>query len=236
MNVLLVEDDQAFRQGFSESISREADFNLLGAMATLAEARDFLAKCLPDVLLVDLGLPDGDGIELIQEVYQRAPEVNTMVVTVFGDEHHVFRSIEAGATGYLLKDASADEIIASIRNLVAGGSPISPLIARKLLTRLVEPADKRDGAASTQYGLIEGDPARRELAIQPRQCARGPFSEREHEILRIISRGFTSEEIARMLSISPHTVISHVKKIYQKLAVHSRSEAVFEARQMGLLD
>ena len=221
MNVLLVEDDAAFRAAFAASISREPDFSLLGACSTLAEARAVIVQTLPEVLLVDLGLPDGDGVELIREAYERSPRVNIMVVTIFGDEHHVFRALEAGASGYLLKDAAPEEIATSIRQLAAGGSPISPVIARKLLSRVIrkpEPARPRS--------------ARGAHAAKP---DRGPFSEREYEILTIVARGFSSEEIARMLSISPHTVISHVKSIYQKLAVHSRAEAVFEARQMGIL-
>lgn len=226
MNVMLVEDDAAFRHGFATLIRAEPDFNLMGAATSLAEARQCMSAELPDVLLVDLGLPDGDGIDLIREVYERSRCVNTMVVTIFGDEHHVFRSLEAGATGYLLKDATPDEVIASIRNLVAGGSPISPVIARKLLTRLLSPICTPGAAAN-----VASAPAK--AAARPDH---GPFSAREYEILCIIARGFRSDEIARMLSISTHTVISHVKNIYQKLAVHSRAEAVFEARQMGLLD
>jgi DNA-binding NarL/FixJ family response regulator len=222
MNVLLVEDDAAFRNGFADAIRGEPDFDLSGAYATLAEARQGVAKQLPDVLLVDLGLPDGNGLELIQEVYERSPRVNIMVVTVFGDEHHIFRALEAGATGYLLKDAEPDEVVSSIRKLAEGGSPISPVIARKLLSRVIrKPEAPR--------------PARSARAAHAGKPDHGPFSEREYEILTIVARGFSSEEIARMLSISPHTVISHVKNIYQKLAVHSRAEAVFEARQMGIL-
>lgn len=224
MNVLLVEDDAAFRRGFAASISREPDFNLLGAMSTLAEARACIARQVPDVLLVDLGLPDGDGVELIREMYERQPAVHSMVVTIFGDEHHIFRALEAGATGYLLKDAEPDEVSSSIRKLAAGGSPISPVIARKLLSRVIRKSER-----------LASDPNTRSRAAQAKPD-RGPFSEREYEILTIIARGFSSDEIARMLSISTHTVISHVKNIYQKLAVHSRAEAVFEARQMGILD
>ena len=222
MNVLLVEDDAVFRAGFAASIAREPDFDLLGACSTLAEARTHVAKQMPDVLLVDLGLPDGDGVELINEVYARSPRVNIMVVTVFGDEHHIFRALEAGATGYLLKDAEPEEVASSIRKLTEGGSPISPVIARKLLSRVIrKPEPPR--------------PARSGRGTHAGKTDHGPFSEREYEILTIVARGFSSEEIARMLSISPHTVISHVKSIYQKLAVHSRAEAVFEARQMGIL-
>jgi DNA-binding NarL/FixJ family response regulator len=222
MNVLVVEDDAVFRAGFAASIAREPDFNLLGACSTLSEARANVAKQMPDVLLVDLGLPDGDGVALIREVYERSPRVNIMVVTIFGDEHHIFRALEAGASGYLLKDAAPEEVAASIRKLAEGGSPISPVIARKLLSRVIRKPEPPRQARNTR-------------AAHADKPDHGPFSEREYEILTIVARGFSSEEIARMLSISPHTVISHVKNIYQKLAVHSRAEAVFEARQMGIL-
>jgi DNA-binding NarL/FixJ family response regulator len=222
LKVLLVEDDPGFRQAFASSIEREPGFALQCVCGTLAEGREAIARGLPDVLLVDLGLPDGSGLDLIREVYMRDARVNIMVVTVFGDEQHVFRALEAGATGYLLKDAAPEEVAVSIRQLADGGSPISPAIARKLLSRVIrKPEPPR--------------PVKAARAAQTDKPHHGPFSEREYEILTIIARGFSSEEIARMLSISPHTVISHVKNIYQKLAVHSRAEAVFEARQMGIL-
>jgi DNA-binding NarL/FixJ family response regulator len=216
MRVAIVEDDQRFRDRFVSMVEHERGWHLQGAFCRLGEARLALADSAPDVLLVDLGLPDGDGADLIRDVCQRSPKTNAMVITIFGDDQHVFRALEAGATGYLLKDASNDDMVASIKSLIAGGSPISPMIARKLL------------------GLVM--PAKDSAAQSAPKSNRGPFSAREHEILCIIARGFTSDEIAKLLSISTHTVIAHIKNIYQKLAVHSRAEAVFEARQMGFID
>jgi DNA-binding NarL/FixJ family response regulator len=142
----------------------------------------------------------------------RHPETDIMVVSVFGDEEHVLASIEAGATGYLLKDSLPEEFIDVIEQLRAGGSPISPVIARQLLRRLrpVQP--------------LEPDLS---------DCRR--LSARESEILGLIAKGFTFAELARLLEISPHTVTTYVKKIYQKLAVHSRGEAVYEASRRGLI-
>jgi DNA-binding NarL/FixJ family response regulator len=166
------------------------------------------------VLLVDLGLPDGSGIELIREVSRRHPATDIMVVSVFGDEEHVLASIEAGATGYILKDSLPEEFVALIAQLRAGGSPISPLIARRLLKR-----------------FVPGPVAASSIAALPEAA----LSARESEVLGLIAKGFNFAEIARLLSVSPHTVTAHVKKIYHKLAVHSRGEAVYEATRMGLL-
>jgi DNA-binding NarL/FixJ family response regulator len=131
------------------------------------------------------------------------------VVTVFGDDQHVIDAIAAGATGYLLKDSPAGELARCIRELRAGGAPISPSIARRLLARLRAPADK--------------------------PAAASPLSEREAQILQLVAKGLSFADVAAALGISAHTVVAHVKKIYQKLAVHSRGEAVFEATQLGLL-
>lgn len=169
----------------------------------------------PDVLLIDLGLPDISGIEVIRHANQTLPKCECMVVTVFGDEEHVLASIEAGAAGYLLKDASEENFLAGIRELIAGGSPISPIIARRLLKRFqAEPATV-DAAPENTSGVA--------------------LSEREREILLLASKGFNYPEMGKLMGISPHTVTSHVKKIYRKLAVHSRGEAVFEANRMGLI-
>ena len=140
-----------------------------------------------------------------------------MVITVFGDEQHVIASIEAGATGYVLKDSLPEEFLALIAQLRAGGSPISPTIARQLLRRM-QPAP----VATPTRPAPPADPD-------------AALSARESEVLGLIAKGFNFAEIARLLSVSPHTITAHVKKIYQKLAVHSRGEAVYEASRMGLL-
>ncbi len=141
-----------------------------------------------------------------------------MVISVFGDEEHVLASIEAGATGYILKDSLPDELIGLIAELRAGGSPISPVIARKLLKRFQR--HESHAAAPTE---------------QAEDAAAQALTHRESEVLGLVAKGFSFAEIARLLAVSPHTITAHVKKIYQKLAVHSRGEAVYEAGKMGLL-
>ena len=213
-SVLIVEDEPEFLRRFADAVLGDAQLRLTGAVASGAAALAVLDTHKPDVLLVDLGLPDMNGVELIRHASQHVPLCDVLVVTMFGDDAHVIASIEAGATGYLLKDAGNERIVASIHELRAGGSPISPSIARRLLTRF-----RVDLSAPEAAGATAGS----------------PLSERETAILRLVAKGLSFDTVGELLSISPHTVVTHVKKIYRKLAVHSRGEAVFEANQMGLL-
>ncbi len=210
-HILVVEDEPEFLRAYCEAITREPDFRLEGAVSTLASALAVVEHAVPDVLVVDLGLPDGNGTELIRRAVRKRPDCDVLVVTVFGDDQHVIEAIEAGATGYLLKDSPAGELARCIRELRAGGAPISPSIARRLLARMRAPAEK------------------------PALAPPSPLSEREAEILGLVAKGLSFAEVAAALDISAHTVVAHVKKIYRKLSVHSRGEAVFEATQLGLL-
>lgn len=140
ISVLIVEDDERFRAAFAGMVGDAPDMRLVGAAADLPQGLQLLRELRPDVLLVDLGLPSGSGVELIRYANERLPDTDVMVVSVFGDEPHVMASIEAGATGYLLKDARAADLTEQIRSLRSGGSPISPVIARQLLVRLTPPA------------------------------------------------------------------------------------------------
>jgi DNA-binding NarL/FixJ family response regulator len=218
-SVLIVEDEPEFLRRFSDAVLADPRLRLLAAVSTGAAAKALLDAAPPDVMLVDLGLPDMDGVDLIRHAAQRAPHCDVLVVTMFGDDGHVLASIEAGATGYLLKDLSAERVAAGIHEVREGGSPISPSIARRVLMR---------------FRITPGPaPA---AAAPPRAPAEpNPLSERETEILRLVAKGLSFDTVGELLGISPHTVVAHVKKIYRKLAVHSRGEAVYEAGQMGLL-
>ena len=219
IRILLVEDEPGFAERFADIVRSDPEFTLMAVAPNCATARSILAGERPDILLADLGLPDGSGIDIIRETATRYPDCDIMVVTVFGDEDHVLASIEAGASGYVLKDSIPTEFLSLLRQLRAGGSPITPVIARKLLTRF-----KSDPQARTS----ESKPA-------PADVKSGILSPRETEVLAYIAKGFSFNEIAELLDMSAHTVTTHVKRIYQKLAVHSRGEAVYEAQQMGLL-
>src|SRR5574337_1923222 len=155
-SVLIVEDDPRFREAFTAAVRGAGDLRLAGVAYSLPEGLRLLDVLEPDVLLVDLGLPGGSGIELIRRAGERLPQCESMVVTIFDDDESVLRCIQAGATGYLLKDAREIDIVQQIRVLCSGGSPVSPAIARRLLTRL----GGRDCAQA------EGDPMPRRLSQQ----------------------------------------------------------------------
>lgn len=212
ISVFLVEDDPEFSRRLATAIGSQPDLRLAGTAATAADALEDLERVAADVYLVDLGLPDADGTVVIAAARRRRPEADVVVVTVFGDDPHLVRSIESGATGYLLKDASPEELVAGLRELRRGGSPISPVIARRLLARLRPAAEP----------AAEPDPP----------CLLSP---REAEVLQLVAKGFTFGEIARLLGTSEQTIPSHVKSIYRKLAVHSRGEAVYEATRLGII-
>jgi len=217
LKVALVEDDAAFQQAFRTALAAAPDLAMTGVAATAAEARAMLAQPPCDVLVVDLGLPDGSGVDIIGEAHTRWPGCAIMVATTFADERHVIASIEAGASGYLLKDSPLPTIAEDIRVLHAGGSPISPRIARQVLMRFrpdEKPAEEADAAEKS------GIPS---------------LSEREKETLQLITRGFSFEEIAELMGVSRNTVLTFVRRIYAKLEVRSKTEAVFEARAYGLL-
>ncbi len=214
--VLLVEDDEPTRGRLARAVDTHAQLQVSAAVGTCAAARQAIAAAVPDVSLVDLGLPDGSGVDLIREIHAACPESEIMVVTVFADEAHVVAALEAGASGYLLKDGSAEYIADSIMQMLAGGSPISTSIARYLLRRF---RDTPDAAPDGKRG--END--------APRLTAR------ESDVLELVAKGFSYSEIGAALGMSVHTVTSHIKHIYRKLAVRSRGEAVFEASQLGLI-
>jgi DNA-binding NarL/FixJ family response regulator len=218
-NVLVVEDDRNARAFFEASVRRCPQLRWLDGLGTLREALAWLADTdeIPDVLLADLGLPDGSGLDVIRTAVARFPECEPLVVSVFGDEDNVLASIEAGAVGYIHKDAAPEDIAHTILEMKAGASPISPMIARRVLAKYRSLRLARD---VPQVAQPEAPPL---------------LSAREQEVLSLIARGFSYAEIARLHGLSVHTVQTHIKNLYGKLAVHSKNEAVFEAMRLGLL-
>lgn len=210
LTITLVEDDAPIREEFARMVRADAGLHLMDAAANCAEARRSFARVKPDVALIDLGLPDGDGTELIAELTQHSRHTSILVVTVFGDEAHVVRALQAGAHGYLLKDTPTAEFGRAIRAVAEGASPLSPQVARYLLRRFAKPE-------SAAPGLSE------------------PLTPRERDVLQAISQGYSVPEAARRLEVAPSTVAAHIKSIYGKLAVHSRVEAVNQARARGLI-
>lgn len=222
ISVVIVEDNPLHAQRYRENLARDPSLLLVGEFPGAAEAMQSVAKLAPDVALVDLGLPDGSGFDVIRHIRQVSPHTAIMVVSVFGGERNLFEAIEAGATGYLLKDSLPDDFNASVHALKSGESPISPALARLLLVRF----RAVPGAAAASDGAVPGEPV---------HAAESPLSRREAGILEEIARGRSLAEIGEKLHISPLTVKTHVRNIYRKLEAHSRQHAVYLAQQRGFL-
>jgi DNA-binding NarL/FixJ family response regulator len=221
ISVAVLEDETHVRKMFEAAIAAAPSLQLAFSAQTVAQAKVLAQTHAAQVYLVDLGLPDADGREFIRWVTENQPGASAMVVTVFGDDEHIVSSFAAGAVGYLLKDAPANEIAQHIAELVGGGSPISPSVARRMLQHF-----------KTHHAPVETSSRPMPLDQYPADQALSP---REHEVLCLIEKGLTYEEIAQVLGITWHTVTGYLRRVYRKLEVKSRSEAVFEARQRGLL-
>lgn len=210
ISVAVVDDEPEVRALFEQAVRSHARLTLAFGAASAGEAMRLAPQRAAQVWLVDLGLPDRDGRELIRWICARQPDACVMVVTVFGDDRHVVSSFEAGAVGYLLKDTPPDQIARAIVDLHEGGSPISPSVARHVLRRFV-------GRGGTAVPVDD------------------PLSDREREVLQLIEKGMTYDEVAQALGVSWHTVTTFLRRVYRKLQVNSRTEAVYEARQRGIL-
>jgi len=218
VRVMIVEDDPGMLERFAAALVRDPRTRVVEKVRSGREALARLLLVTPDVLLVDLGLPDIHGTEVIRFAARTLPECDIMVISVFGDERNVIASVEAGATGYILKDCSDADLVARILELRSGGSPMSPGIARIVLNQM-----RSGGAARTgdRRGASDDTPT--------------ALTARETDVLRLLSRGYTYSEVGDRLGISMHTVTSHIKNCYRKLAVHSGTAAVTRAAELGLL-
>lgn len=214
IDVAIVEDNAQHRERLVKAISEDAQLKLVHIAENGLSILQWLGEHRPDVLIVDLGLPDMPGLAVITYCAQRWPTTAIAVFTMFQDAKNVMESIEAGASGYLLKQSTLRDFPELIRDLYAGGSPMSPSVASYILQRF------RSESRVPKSAEIVCD-----------VC----LTEREQSILNLVARGFKNNEIAELESISINTVKTYIAKIYAKLSVHSKTEAVFEAGRIGLL-
>ena len=211
LRILVAEDHPLFRKGMISLLSSVAEFEVVGEATTGEEAVACAAELQPDVVLMDLQMPNVNGIEATRRIVSESPSIRILVVTLLEDDESVFMALRAGARGYVLKDADEEEMVLSIRAVGKGEAIFSPAIATRVLAYFAAP-----------------DPS----AAPPR--AFPTLTEREREILLLIARGHPNPTIAKQLSLSTKTVGNYVSNVFSKLQVADRAEAIIRAREAGL--
>ena len=212
IKILIVDDHEMVRNGLSVMMEREEDFTVVGEAKNGLEAVEKAKSLLPDVVLMDLRMPEMDGVEAMRQIRAEQDEIKFLVLTTYDTDEYIFDAIEAGAKGYLLKDASREELFRAVRTVNRGESLIEPGVVSRVLDRLTELS---------------------------RRATHGPdhpvLSEREVQVLQLMARGSANKQIAADLSITESTVKTHVANIFQKLEVSHRTEAVTKAMSQGII-
>jgi DNA-binding NarL/FixJ family response regulator len=231
ITVALVEDEPETHArllaALASDVTIEVVFATNAAKPMLQWMVGRMGELPPSVLLVDLGLPDQSGLEVIRLCKAIHPKTEIMVITMFGDEANMIRAFEAGASGYLLKDGNESELAEHVRTLHAGGSPMSPIIARQLLTRM-------GGASRSAPQALRH--LNSQLTMPARSGVERLLTEREEQVLQLLSRGYSYGELAKEMGVTINTIQTHIRGLYAKLEVHSKSQAIFQARQRGILE
>lgn len=211
VRVLLVEDHPMYGEGLRASLAGDADVVVTGLVRTAAEGSSAVREQAPDVLVVDLGLPDASGLTLVSQVVAEQPQVGVLVLTSYDDDAHVYAALRAGARGYLVKSAGAEELLRAVRTVATGGGAFSGSVVERIT---------------------------RHVATGGRASVDGPFpmlTGREREVLRLLAQGHSNAYIADHFVLSLKTVRNHVSNVLGKIGVRSRSEAVARARDEGLV-
>ena len=212
IRIMIVDDHTVVRDGLSSMLRRQGEFLIAGEVRNGAEAVERYGEIRPDVVLMDLRMPEMDGVEAMRRIKEEDPDAKFIVLTTFDTDEYIFDAIDAGAKGYLLKDASREELFQAVRAVYRGESLIEPGVAARVLDRLAQLSRQ-----SSQHVNTEG------------------LSGREIEVLQLMAGGSANKNIAGALSISESTVKTHIANIFQKLDVNHRTEAVTHALQRGII-
>ncbi len=222
IRILLVDDQKLIRQGMHTLLTMEGDLEVVGEASNGVDAIAAVEQFRPDVVLMDVRMPQLDGVAATRHITERFPDVAIIILTTFDDDEYVFEGLKAGARGYMLKDVGSDEIAAAIRVVAAGGALMQPSIARKVMAEFGRMAGTRaepapPPAAPDQSTLVE------------------PLTERELDVLRALANGLSNREIAEQLVITEGTVKNHVSSLLAKLNARDRTQAVLRAQALRLL-
>jgi DNA-binding NarL/FixJ family response regulator len=209
IRVLIVDDHPVVREGIGSMLKKETDFKVVGEASNGLEAVEKARELSPDVVLMDLRMPEMDGVEAISTIKAEKPDIKFIILTTYSDDEYIFKGIAAGARAYLLKDAPRDELFKAIRMVSRGESLIQPVVASRVLDKLAE-LSRKTPAGDT-------------------------LSDREIEVLRLMAGGQSNKDIADHLSITQSTVKTHITSIFQKLNVTTRTEAVTNALKKGII-
>lgn len=226
--VALLDDDPACVQRFEHAITQHPDMRWLGAWGTISQTLEALRLEAPDVLLCDLHLPDGSGLEVLAFCAAHHPHTRVLVVTVLETEEYVLRSIEMGACGYVLKDSVPEQIITPILEVAQGGSPITPTVARYLLKKL----NRTQESPHTAPNARSSDSSHTQSEDQALST---PLTQQERDILERMSQGSFAQELALQFNVDESTMQSHLQSIYQKFEIRSNAQALNEAKILQVL-
>jgi DNA-binding NarL/FixJ family response regulator len=225
IRVLLVDDQTLVRQGIRLLLEIEPDIQVVGQAANGREAIQQAEALHPEVVLMDVRMPEMDGVAATRELSVRFPEIGVIILTTFEDNEIVFEGLKAGARGYLLKDISSEEMAEAVRRVAAGEALIQPSITRKVLAEFSRLAEEAENSPHSGHAT----------GANPVSVLPEPLTRREQQVLQAIAKGFSNREIAQQLVITEGTVKNHVSNLIAKLEVRDRTQAVLKAQELGLI-
>ena len=221
--IVIVDDHDLARDGLRDMLSDEPDLEVVGEAVNGLQAITLCSRVRPDLVMMDVRMPEMDGLAATRGIKRSHPKISVLMMTMHENPDYMFEALKAGAAGYVLKDATQDDVIAAVRQVLSGGSVLEPELSARLLRRLVAESAERGGS--------------------PQKAARAaghpsvvPLTPREHEVLGLVKLGMTNRQIAAKLVISVGTVKNHVEHIIQKLGTSDRTQAVVRALELGILD